>query len=71
MLAELSNQIIPTILVDYLPGTDHYAKVSASRNNLIYWPIQDQTVSLPRPMLHMHFADKRLHEAKLELPIVT
>ena len=71
MLAELSNQIIPTILVDYLPGTDHYAKMSASRNNLIYWPIQDQTVSLPRPMLHMHFADKRLHEAKLELPIVT
>ncbi len=60
MIATYLDQTIPTLLVDYLPGTDNYAKMTASRENLIVWPVEEKPLSLPAKMVESHFSAERL-----------
>ncbi|MFT5193395.1 MAG: prephenate dehydratase [Cellvibrionaceae bacterium] len=64
MIAQFTGRIIPTILIDYLPGTDNYAKMSAKRQNQIDWPMMDKIAqaNLPSKMLDIHFSTYRLNK---------
>ena len=66
MLAEHSNRVIPTILTDYLPGTDNYAKMSAKKNNQINWPLPAEFPELPLKMINNHFGPNRLQFSSLQ-----
>ena len=62
MIAAHFGRVIPTILTDYLPGTDNYAKMSAKRGNQIDWPLSTDLsqVDLNRNMLDIHFSAERM-----------
>ena len=63
MIHRYLGQMIPTILTDYLPGTDNYAKMSARRMNQIDWVTEwklETEQRLSRSVLDIHFATDRL-----------
>lgn len=63
MIDQHMGQVIPTILTDYLPGTDNYAKMSAKRMNQIDWAAGWESKAdqqLPNKLLDIHFSADRL-----------
>lgn len=64
MIAQHMGRVIPTILTDYLPGTDNYAKMSAKRHNQIDWGnrLDRSTLKqwLPSNLVDTHFSTGRL-----------
>ncbi|MEM8858442.1 MAG: prephenate dehydratase domain-containing protein [Chloroflexota bacterium] len=66
MLAEHSDRIIPTILTDYLPGTDNYAKMSARRMNQIDWPLSSDLSEISSEKLNIHFQESRFKSSSFQ-----
>ncbi len=65
MIAAELEQIVPTLLVDYLPGTDNYAKMTAGKQNQINWPAEQSPLPLPKRMTDIHFAAERLEKFQI------
>lgn len=68
MIAQHTGRIIPTILTDYFPGTDNYAKMSAKRHNQVDWTtnLNLDRLILPKKMLDSHFSADRLQHTHLK-----